>query len=159
MGARKAQSAMEYMLTYGWMILIVAIALAALYLMGVFNSGALVGDTCTMPIGFTCSGTTLTSSGSLSLSIEQGTSSRINVTAIGCNTNVTTANMQQESPQVSIPVGSSYTFNSVRCYAGSSAFSGAIGTAYRGYLIMNYTDIASGLSHTITGSVLLKVKT
>ncbi len=158
MGNVKAQSALEYMITYGWMILVVAIVLAALYFLGVFNSSALISDTCTMPIGFTCTGTVLTSSGSLSLSMEQGTSSQINVTAIGCNTNVTTANMQQESPQVSIFAGSSYTFNSVQCYAGASAFSGAIGSVYRGYLIMNYTDIASGLSHTITGSVLLKVK-
>ena len=150
---------MEYMLTYGWMILIVAIALSALYLMGVFNSGALVGDTCTMPIGFTCSGTVLTTYGYLSLSIEQGTTSSINVTAIGCNTNVTTANMQQESPQVSIPSGGSHTFNLIQCYVGPSVFSGSIGSIYRGYLIMNYTDMSTGLSHTATGSVLLKVST
>ncbi|MCL5680348.1 MAG: hypothetical protein M1465_03355 [Candidatus Marsarchaeota archaeon] len=34
---KKAQSAMEYLMTYGWAILIIAIVLAALYSLGVFN--------------------------------------------------------------------------------------------------------------------------
>ncbi|MCL4373435.1 MAG: LamG domain-containing protein [Candidatus Marsarchaeota archaeon] len=34
---RKAQSAMEYLMTYGWAILIISIALAALFTLGVFN--------------------------------------------------------------------------------------------------------------------------
>jgi len=34
----KAQSAMEYLMTYGWAILLIAIVLAALFSLGVFNS-------------------------------------------------------------------------------------------------------------------------
>ena len=41
MAIAKAQSVVEYMTTYGWMILILAVALAALYLLGVFNSSSL----------------------------------------------------------------------------------------------------------------------
>jgi len=33
----KAQSAMEYLMTYGWAILIISIVLAALFQLGVFN--------------------------------------------------------------------------------------------------------------------------
>ena len=36
----KAQSAMEYLMTYGWAILIVAVVLGALYSLGVFNGAA-----------------------------------------------------------------------------------------------------------------------
>jgi hypothetical protein len=39
-GAGKAQSAMEYLMTYGWAILVVAVALAALYQLGVFSGPA-----------------------------------------------------------------------------------------------------------------------
>jgi len=35
----KAQSAMEYLMTYGWAILIVIVVVAALYSMGVFSGG------------------------------------------------------------------------------------------------------------------------
>ena len=34
----KAQSAMEYLMTYGWAILIIAIVLGVLYYLGVFNA-------------------------------------------------------------------------------------------------------------------------
>ncbi|MEM0201836.1 MAG: hypothetical protein QXR73_01515, partial [Candidatus Micrarchaeaceae archaeon] len=33
----KSQSAMEYLMTYGWAILIIAVVLAALFELGVFN--------------------------------------------------------------------------------------------------------------------------
>jgi hypothetical protein len=47
---RKAQSAMEYLMTYGWAILIVIIVAAALYALGVFNPATFAGRTAT---GFT----------------------------------------------------------------------------------------------------------
>ena len=37
---RKGQAAMEYLMTYGWAILIVVVVVAALYAMGVFKVGA-----------------------------------------------------------------------------------------------------------------------
>ncbi len=37
--ARKSQSAMEYLMTYGWAILIIAVVLGALFQLGVFNAG------------------------------------------------------------------------------------------------------------------------
>ena len=37
---RKGQAAMEYLMTYGWAILIVVVVVAALYAMGVFKIGA-----------------------------------------------------------------------------------------------------------------------
>ena len=37
----KAQSAMEYLMTYGWAILIIAVVLGALYYLGVFNTSNL----------------------------------------------------------------------------------------------------------------------
>ncbi|ASI13968.1 hypothetical protein Mia14_0665 [Candidatus Mancarchaeum acidiphilum] len=50
----KAQSAMEYLMTYGWAILIIAIVLAALYILGVFNGSAFIGTTCTATSGALC---------------------------------------------------------------------------------------------------------
>ena len=41
MSTPKAQSAMEYLMTYGWAILIIAVVLGALYYLGVFNTANL----------------------------------------------------------------------------------------------------------------------
>lgn len=46
----KAQSALEYMMTYGWAILIIVIVAAVLYSLGIFNPSANAGTTAT---GFT----------------------------------------------------------------------------------------------------------
>ncbi|MGD0728804.1 MAG: LamG domain-containing protein [Candidatus Micrarchaeaceae archaeon] len=43
----KAQSAMEYLITYGWAILIIIVALSALYALGVFNSDTYAGKAAT----------------------------------------------------------------------------------------------------------------
>jgi hypothetical protein len=50
----KGQSAMEYLMTYGWAILIVIIVAAALYALGIFNPATYTGR---VPTGFTTLGT------------------------------------------------------------------------------------------------------
>ncbi len=52
MGALRAQSAMEYLMTYGWAILVVAVVLAVLFELGIF--GGTTTTTCIAQPGFTC---------------------------------------------------------------------------------------------------------
>ena len=49
---RRAQSAMEYLMTYGWAILVVLIALSALFYLGVFDPD--VKNSCTATAPVTC---------------------------------------------------------------------------------------------------------
>ena len=49
---RKSQSAMEYLMTYGWAILVVLIALGALFYLGVFNPKT--PSTCNANAPLTC---------------------------------------------------------------------------------------------------------
>jgi hypothetical protein len=51
--AKRAQSAMEYLMTYGWAILIIAVVLAALFQLGVF-SGIGAPTFCIAQAGFSC---------------------------------------------------------------------------------------------------------
>ncbi len=44
---RKAQSALEYMMTYGWAILIIVIVAAVLYSLGIFSPSSSAGNTIT----------------------------------------------------------------------------------------------------------------
>ena len=48
----KGQAAMEFLMTYGWAILIVIIAIGALYALGVFSGGG--GTNCKMDPPFAC---------------------------------------------------------------------------------------------------------
>ncbi len=58
-----AQSAMEYLMTYGWAILIVAVVLAALFELGVFNGSNLAPQACIAQSGFVCKNPVYTSNG------------------------------------------------------------------------------------------------
>jgi hypothetical protein len=54
----KGQSAMEYLMTYGWAILIIAVVLVVLYKLGVFSGASFLGTTCVANAGFLCSSPT-----------------------------------------------------------------------------------------------------
>ena len=54
---------MEYLMTYGWAILIIAVVLAALFELGVFNGSNLAPQACIAESGFVCKNPVYTSSG------------------------------------------------------------------------------------------------
>ena len=70
----RLQGAMEYLTTYGWAILVIIIALAALLEFGVFHSP--VGSSCKTTPEFSCTtpsfSGTISAGGNLTVSIDQG---------------------------------------------------------------------------------------
>ena len=69
----KSQSAMEYLMTYGWAVLIIGVVLAALMNLGVFNSTSITGTSCTASPGFTCQNPTMITNGTLTFLFGQAT--------------------------------------------------------------------------------------
>ncbi len=59
----KLQSAMEYLMTYGWAILVIAIVLVALYALGVFNGSAFLHPSCVAASGYICTNESATTFG------------------------------------------------------------------------------------------------
>lgn len=51
---KKAQAAMEFLMTYGWALLVVLIAIAALAFFGVLNPARLLPSSCSLGVGFAC---------------------------------------------------------------------------------------------------------
>ncbi len=156
----RQQSAMEYLITYGWAILIIAVALAALFALGLFNPGNVLGDQCILPAGFSCTSIEMASSGVLTVNLEQATLSTINITAYGCNKNVSAAHMyapnNPPSNQINMLIGSNYTF-SAQCWAGNSQYSTSPGQEFQGYLLINYTNTYTGFSQTAVGQLAARV--
>lgn len=54
--SKKAQAAMEFLMTYGWALLVVLVAIGALAFFGVLNPGQFLPDQCTMFSGISCTG-------------------------------------------------------------------------------------------------------
>lgn len=121
---RKGQTALEYLMTYGWAILIVIIVVSALYALGLAKPCRWVGTQIT---GFTGGGFQIetpkfSSAGSLVFDLKRIGSTTVNVTTVSATSGTTT---QQASYNNNMPTGNStvVTINSLGtetagdCYA------------------------------------------
>ena len=152
----RLQSAMEYLTTYGWALLIMAIVLAAMFALGVFNPGQFAGQECLVPAGFSCLSYFIANNGVLTLNLQQSTTSGLNVTGYNCSTNSTTVKIIPIPPasQVYMAIGSNYTFT-MKCYLSSGGVANSLisGTLFTGSIGMNYTEMQTGFPHTIYGRI------
>jgi hypothetical protein len=89
----KAQSAMEYLMTYGWAILIIAVVLGALFSLGVFSGSSLLGTSCVASPGYLCSNPSLLTSGLLTFTFGQNTGSTIYDVELACGATSTTGGL------------------------------------------------------------------
>ncbi len=155
---KKAQSALEYMMTYGWAILIIVIVAVILYSMGIFNPSSSISATITGFASAPVSSAICTSNGVLRFAVGDTTGNIIkikNITAtIGSKTVTFTPNATID-PNPTIAPGSTYTFSVPNvCPSASTHFSAAV--------TINYTEPGSIFpsavypsSGTITGTVSL----
>jgi hypothetical protein len=80
----RGQSAMEYLITYGWAILITAIILSMLFQLGVFQN-PILSFVCLGSPGFLCQSEEMSSSGAVTVTFGYSGSVPITITGLGCN--------------------------------------------------------------------------
>jgi hypothetical membrane protein len=150
----KLQSAIEYLMTYGWAFMIMASVLIALALFGVFNGGSNLQQSCVFPGTFGCSNLQINTNGIIRIQLQLLTNYPVNIVSIGCNSNQTTSNMLTYATPVNMLVGATNTF-SVQCYTGITPYNSIPGTAFRGSLVINYTDSYTGIRMTTFGTLIV----
>jgi uncharacterized protein (UPF0333 family) len=88
---KRAQAAMEFLMTYGWAILVVLVVIGALAYFGILNPDTLLPEKCQIQMGLYCKDhlvtTDGTSKGSILLALENGRGSDIMVTNLTATTN------------------------------------------------------------------------
>lgn len=141
MKAHRLQSAMEYLMTYGWAILIIAVVLGALFQLGIFgNSTSTSQSSCLANPGFLCSNPTLNSSGYLAVKFGQIGTGSITITGIAC-TSTASAPSTTNSISLTLPSGST-AIVAFSCPISTAS----IGSGFKGYLWMVYnTQTQTGL--------------
>jgi hypothetical protein len=158
--AVKSQSAMEYLMTYGWAILIIAVVLGALFALGVFNSTSLAGSSCLATPGYECQNPTLTTSGELTFTFGQSTPNPLYNVQLECAATVTSSGepnptgsfnsisstgavLPYSTTGNSMPSTSVLTISQLPCYSSTgNVLSGSgvdIGAGFSGYIWVNYT--------------------
>ena len=104
---RKSQSALEYLMTYGWAILIIVIVAAVLYSFGIFNPSSSISTTITGFSGLGSPQALCMANGGLRLQLGNNLGQTINVTRINITTNGAT---QTILPNKTIPPQGTYIF-------------------------------------------------
>ncbi|MCL5427669.1 MAG: YncE family protein [Candidatus Marsarchaeota archaeon] len=85
--AAKAQSATEYLSTYGWLIITVSIVLVVLFDLNVFQGKSILPAECLAQSGFLCTNPVLNTTGSLLITFGQSLGTSISITGLACASN------------------------------------------------------------------------
>ncbi|MGC8586816.1 MAG: hypothetical protein ACP5K9_00810 [Candidatus Micrarchaeia archaeon] len=144
----KAQSAMEYLMTYGWAILIIAVVLGALFSLGVFSGASLLGTTCIASSGYLCSSPIL-HGGTLTATVGQATGatwSAATLCLVGSGvvpttscTNVPGANVIVSGGLVSGQTATPQFTAYVNSAGGATSLPSSVGSTFSGYIYAVYT--------------------
>jgi hypothetical protein len=85
-GMKRAQAAMEYLMTYGWALLVIVLVLGALIYLGVLNPQGRMQDMCNLPIGFGCEVAGLSTEGELYIKLTNQQAMPLEDLTIACKT-------------------------------------------------------------------------
>jgi len=144
----RAQAAMEFLMTYGWAVLIMLVVIAVLFYLGVFGQSTQVPKSCTFPAGFTCAEFFMDETGMLQLDLGQATGKQITVTGIGCSA-ASTPTITSLSTPVTIRNGAHAWVTN----ASGIPCAGAAAPAFRGKIVVSYTMAGSPLARNATGQL------
>ena len=141
----KSQAALEFLMTYGWAILVVLVAIGALAYFGVLSPGLFLPARCTLQAGIACIDHKATST---ALTVIAQNSLGYDVTITDLKAQLCTA---QTGLAVSLPNGGRYPAVMV-CVNPAGA------TKYSGQFNMTYTNIDTGVSHTNQGQITTRIE-
>ena len=150
----RSQSATEYLTTYGWMLLVIGIVLAALYGLGIFNLGTFMPAHCILQAGWSCIDYVMNTGGVLQLKLSQGIGSDVEITGVACYQNSNSITETKLASGILLHSGEQKTFLA-QCYdSNGNAYSGTVGSPpYQGYLTIYFTRLSDGITETASGAV------
>ena len=150
---KKGQAALEFLMTYGWAILVVLAAIAALAYFGVLNPSKFTPDTCIASSGTGCLGKPIIGASSVLLSIGSGLGYDVDIdptkmsdTFSGCSRlicdlgNITSC---VSSGSKSLKDGQGLTIQLTGCTFSANA------NIVKGEIQLNYTNPQSKLTEKI----------
>ena len=141
---KKSQAAMEFLMTYGWAILVVLAAIAALAYFGVLSPEKFLPEKCLMETGFTCiSSKVEPSQSTLVLQNGYGRTVIINRVDIGTCSNTFNNTLTSEDQ---------FTFVLTGCNNGVTK------EIFKGEIIVKYTEKSTNLSKTAYGTINTKLE-
>lgn len=139
---------MEFLMTYGWALLIVLVAVSALAYFGILNADKFLPERCLMPAGIACLGHKATTS-EVTLVLQN---------SLGTDITVDTITIEKSGSAIcSSSPGSQLLSNNKATYTVTSCSTGSSGGKLKADIKFTYTDDNS-LQKTGIGSLTTKIE-
>jgi len=153
---------MEFLMTYGWALLVIIVVISILFYIGVLNPKAITPSSCTFAPGLTCAWFKLNASnGDLVIKIGQAVGRKITINNISCTQNTTSGapaagvyGMTGVAAQT-VSNGEQTGFLSIDCFngTGTQLTSGTVGDAAKFRLWVNYTEYDTSIQRLVAGDL------
>lgn len=151
----RGQAALEFISTYGFAFLMLLVTLSVLSYFGVFNTSSFRSSSCSFPQGISCTDYVLDRADP-GVPPGFGPYVRMNLTnSYGVNITLTAAQLslrESETLTACAPLPTNWgdgTSFILWCEFPSALF--LPGTFYQGTVVVNFTQIGGGYSHSVTG--------
>jgi len=159
---KRGQAAMEFLMTYGWAILVVLAAIGALAYFGVLSPDNFLPSKCTISPQFACKDWKVNSDGTILLQIQNNVGSTTSAN-ISLSNDPSTCAVSGGDPLVEVAgvrngadFGGTSGLIQINCTSGNTLVAGS---KFAADITVVYWDPAgSGLTHTATGSLQAKVE-
>ena len=152
---RKGQAAMEFLMTYGWAILVVLIVIGALAYFGVLNPQQFLPQKCQFSTGLVCVDKQLTSDGAYKLRISNGLGNAIEVTKLVIDDTQDFADCDTAYTDKVLLAGEEKNFD---CPAPTPALTLDAGQRIKAKMVLSYTDRQTKFEHDVTGTLLIDIE-
>ena len=150
----RAQSAMEFLMTYGWAILIMLVVVSVLFYLGILNPRAVAPNSLTFPAGMTAVDFRLDGEGKLYLLLGQATGDEIIVTHVLCSTDEGGDTPQGTVVNVAVPNGESEVVaNGIQCMGIQPGT-----TYYKGKVTIYYTPTTKSFTQKVVGDLAHRIQ-
>ena len=150
---KKGQAAMEFLMTYGWAILVVLAAIGALAYFGVLNPSKFLPEKCLMETGFTCISSKIEPS-KATIILSNGLGKSIDIYAIGIVSPSVTCS-SAIAPAAYVATSEQIVLNWSGCSNGN------LGETFKGNIELSYTERNPGgirINKTAGGEIAVKVQ-
>ena len=152
---KKAQSSLEYLMTYGWAILILVVALAIIVYVGLVDPQSNAPNSLVLPSGFSAYSYGVRGN-RLMLDLGQATGKTITVTGIVCTQNETASevtNLNVQIPSGQHRMVTDYDSNFTCTCPGATP-----GALYKGFVFLWYDRPNSNVPHMVQGELTYYVE-
>ena len=136
----KGQSALEYLITYGWAILVILVVLAVLWYYGIFNPARWAGESVTEGSAFKVVDKNLVSTGILTLTLGNKAGTTVNITSLTVTGDIT--GTKALTPPETVVAGANIVANYTIIVGGLS--SASVGSFARFTVTIGY-DVIGGI--------------